>query len=99
MNAQVEELSERISKLEKHRNEEILTLVEILSNATFFGAMKKTNCEFSKNGQCSFFTLKSDAKNKIPMVTDCRIKHCKKSPVHCHIELSNIACAFCQNHK
>ena len=96
MGTQIEELSERISKLEKHRNEEILTLVEILSNATFFGGMKKANCEYSKNAQCSFFSLKSDAKNKIPIVTDCRIKQCKKSPVHCHIELSDIACAFCQ---
>lgn len=96
MDTRVEALSERISKLEKHRNEEILTIVEILSNATFFGAIKNSNCEYSKNGQCGFFTLESDAKNKIPIVTDCRIKNCKKSPFHYHIELSDITCAFCQ---
>jgi hypothetical protein len=97
MTSELEELNKRVEKIERQTNQEILALVEILSNATFFGEIKKTNCEHSKNGQCGFFTLQTESKNKIPIATDCRIKQCKKSPNHCHIELSNIACALCQN--
>jgi len=96
MVAQLEELNERVNKLEKQKNQEILTIVEILSNATFFGEIKKTNCEYTENGQCSFFILKNEAKDKIPIATDCRIMHCKESFLHCHLELSNITCALCQ---
>ncbi len=96
MATELEELYKRVEKIERQRNQEILTLIEILSNATFFGEIKKANCEHSKKGQCSFFTLEAEAKNKIPIATDCRIKHCNNSPNHCHLELSNIACALCQ---
>ena len=96
MVTRIEELHKRVEKIEKQKSQEILTLVEILSNATFFGEIKKANCSYAKNGQCSFFTLETEAKNKIPIATDCRIRTCKNSPHHCHIELSNIACALCQ---
>jgi hypothetical protein len=97
MATEIQDLNKRVEKIERQKKQEILTLVEILSNATFFGEIKKANCEYSKNGQCSFFTLEAEAKNKIPIATDCRIKLCKNSPNHCHIEVSNIACALCQN--
>jgi hypothetical protein len=97
MTTELEELHKRVEKIERQKNQEILTLVEILSNATFFGEIKKANCEYSKNGQCSFFTLEAETKNKIPIATDCRIKQCKNSHHHCHIEVSNITCALCQN--
>ena len=96
MVTELEELHKRIDKIEKQKIQEVLTLVEILSTATFFGEIKKANCKYAKNGQCSFFILKSEAKNKIPIATDCRIKHCQESPRHCHIELSNITCALCE---
>ena len=96
MGTKLEELNNRIDKIEKQKNQEILTLVEILSNATFFGDLKKANCEYAKEGQCGFFILKGEAKNKIPIATDCRIKDCQDTSFHCHIELSNITCTFCQ---
>jgi hypothetical protein len=96
MVTELEELHKRVDKIEKQKNQEILTLVEILSNATFFGEIKKANCEYAKNGQCSFFILKSEAKNKMPIATECRIKQCKEPSLHCHIELSNISCTLCQ---
>jgi hypothetical protein len=71
-----------------------MTLIEILSNATFFGGMKKT-CEFAKEGQCSFFFISKEVKNKLPITTTCRIEECKDMPGHCHIELSNITCSLC----
>jgi hypothetical protein len=91
-----EELNSRLSRLEKQNDEEVLTLVEILSNATFFGEIKKANCKYVKNGQCSFFVLRTEAKNKIPTVKDCRIKDCKEPFLHCHLELTNITCSLCQ---
>jgi hypothetical protein len=94
---EIEELEKKIQSIESQRAQEILTLVEILSNATFFGEIKKTTCEYSENGQCSFYTLEAEAKNKMPIVTDCRIRGCRTLSNHCHIELSNIACALCQN--
>jgi hypothetical protein len=96
MGIQLEELNQRLGKLEQQNTQEILTLIEMLSNATFFGTLKKANCEFAKNGQCSFFALQYETKNKIPIVTDCRIKDCNEPTIHSHIELSNITCAFCQ---
>jgi hypothetical protein len=96
MGTELEALGKRVDIIEKQRNQEVLTLVEILSNATFFGEIKKANCEYAKNGQCGLFILKSDEKNTIPIVTDCRIKNCQESIQHCHIELSNITCALCE---
>jgi hypothetical protein len=96
MVTEIEELHKRVEKIEKQESQEVLTLVEILSNVTFFGEIKKANCEYSKNGQCSFFILKSEMKNKIPIVTECRIKQCEEQSLHGHIELSNITCSLCQ---
>ncbi len=96
MMTEIEELHKRIDDIEKQKNQEILTLVEILSNATFFGEIKKATCQFSKKGQCGFYVLELEAKNKIPIATDCRIENCTSSSLHCHLELSNMACALCQ---
>ena len=95
MITELEDLHKRVDKIEKQRNQEVLTLVEILSNAAFFGGIKKARCENAKNGQCGFFILKNEAKDKIPIAADCRVKQCKESSLHCHIELSDITCALC----
>lgn len=92
---QLVEINIRIEKLEKQGFQDLMSLLEIMSNATFFGEMKKTNCEFAKEGQCSFFFLKKEAKNKLPIAMDCRIKDCKDIPGHCHLELSNFTCTLC----
>jgi len=96
MATELEELQKRVDKIEKQKNQEVLSLVEILSNATFFGEMKKSNCNFSRNGQCSFFILKHNVKNKIPIASVCHIENCEEPRLHCHIELSNITCALCE---
>jgi hypothetical protein len=96
MLAELEELNKRLIKLEKQKDQEIVALIEILSNATFFGDLKKVNCLHAKDGQCSFFILKTGAKNKIPIVATCKIENCQVPTKHCHIELSNITCTFCQ---
>ena len=92
----IDDLHKRIDKIEQQKNQEVLALVEILSNTTFFGEMKKAHCEYAKNGQCSFFILDSETKNKIPIVSECKIKQCKEPLLHCHIEISNISCTLCQ---
>ena len=92
----IDDLHKRIDKIEQQKNQEVLALVEILSNTTFFGEMKKAHCDFAKNGQCSFFILDTEAKNKIPIVSECRIKQCIEPSIHCHIEISNISCTLCQ---
>ena len=97
MATELQELHKRVAKIEQEKDQEILTLVEILSNATFFGEIKKTTCKYSNKGQCSFYILEPEAKNKIPIATDCRLPSCKSLGHHCHLELSNIACALCQN--
>jgi hypothetical protein len=96
MTIEIDQLHRRIDRIEQLKNEETLTLVEILANITFFGGLKKDQCEHAKNGQCSFFVLLNEAKGKIPISTDCRIKLCKEVDPHCHIELSNISCALCK---
>ena len=96
MGTKLEQLNQRLGKPEEQNDQEVLTLIEILSNATFFGEMKKINCESAKNGQCGFFVLKTEAQNKIPVVTECRIRSCKEPSFHYHIEPSNITCTLCQ---
>jgi hypothetical protein len=96
MATNLDALRERVDKLEDLKSQELLTLIEILSNATFFGEMKKASCEYAKNGQCSFFVLDSESRNKIPIVSKCRIGNCKEPFLHFHIELSNITCTLCQ---
>ena len=91
----LEEINIRLDKLEKQDLQNILSLLEIMSSATFFGEMKKTKCEYSKEGQCSFFFLKKETKNRLPIALDCRIEDCKDMPGHCHLELSNLTCTFC----
>lgn len=96
MTTEIDQLSRRIDKIERLINEEALTLVEILANITFFGDLKKTQCENAKNGQCSFFVLPNEARGKIPIATTCCISLCKEAVPHCHLELSNISCALCE---
>jgi hypothetical protein len=96
MTIELEELHERIKKIEKQKNEQVLTLVEILANITFFGELKKARCEFAKNSQCSYFVLLNSEKLKVPIAANCRIKQCKQEAPHCHLELSNITCALCE---
>ena len=93
---ELEDLHKRVEKIEKLKKQELLTLVEILSNANFFGEIKRAYCNYAKNGQCSYFFLKNGTKNKIPIATECRIDECKNPSLHCHIELSNISCSLCQ---
>jgi hypothetical protein len=96
MSIEIDQLHRRIDKIEQLKNEEALTLIEILANITFFGELKKTECEHAKNGQCRFFVLSNEAVGKIPIATNCRIKQCKETDPHCHLELSNISCALCK---
>lgn len=91
----LEKLEERMNKLEKRGFEDTVTLLELLSSITFFGALKKENCTHAKDGQCGFFVLGDDVKKRIPIATECRIKDCKSEPAHYHLELSNVTCAFC----
>jgi hypothetical protein len=91
----LESITQRLEKLEQSNSQEILTLVEILANANFFGQMKKALCQYAKNGQCSLFIVDSKTKNRIPLATACRIKDCKEQSAHSHIELSSITCSLC----
>jgi hypothetical protein len=95
----IDELNKRVDKIERQKKQEVLTLVEILSNATFFGEIRKSSCEYSKNGQCSFYLLEEEVRNKIPIVARCRIKDCEEPSLHYHIEISNISCTLCQKIK
>lgn len=92
----IDDLHRRIDRIERQNSEEVLALVEILSNATFFGEIKKTNCEYAKDGQCGFFVLDGEDKKKMPIITECRIRGCQEPSLHCHIEISNISCTLCQ---
>jgi hypothetical protein len=96
MLSQIEELHLRLDKLEKQKDQEVLALVEILSNSTFFGELRKANCQYAMDGQCALFVLQDEMKNKIPIVSECRIKQCAQAAKHFHIELSNITCTLCQ---
>ena len=99
MGREIDEIHRRLDKLEEQKKDEVLTLVEILSNLTFFGEVKKESCGHSKNGQCTYFVLKNDARNKIPVVSECRIEECKEPALHCHLELSDITCSLCPKSK
>ena len=94
-NNQCEELEKRLNILEKHGIEDSLTLLEILSNITFFGNLKKEKCKYAEDGQCGRYFLKLEAKKRIPIATNCRIKGCNSESEHCHLELSNVSCAIC----
>jgi len=96
MFTEIEELHKRVDMIEIQKDQEVLALVEILSNATFFGGIRKANCKYAKNGQCSYFILESEAKNKIPIATECLIKGCKEPSLHYHLEISNMSCTLCQ---
>jgi len=93
--AEMRAIRHRLDKLERQRDEEILALVEILSNSTFFGQLKQTSCEYARNGQCIFFILGDEEKNKIPIISLCRIEGCAFPYEHFHLELSNIGCTLC----
>ena len=92
---QLEELDKLLKLLENHERENSLTLVEILSNITFFGNLKMEKCRYARDGQCGCYFLKVDAAKKIPIATKCRIKGCNCELDHFHLELSNLSCAFC----
>ncbi len=93
--SQLADINNRLFNLEQKDFQDVLTLLEIVSNATFFGEMKRNICEYSKEGQCSFFSLKEKARNKLPLASQCRIKDCEDQSEHYHIELSNITCTLC----
>jgi hypothetical protein len=92
----LEELARRVDKIEKQKSQEALTLIEILSNATFFGEINKSDCIHAKNDQCTYFVIRSAERNTIPIVTKCRVRKCAEESEHSHIEISNITCSFCQ---
>jgi hypothetical protein len=92
---QLEELQKRLKLLEDREMEHSLTLLEILSNVTFFGNLKMEKCKYAKDGQCGRYFLHLDAAKKIPIATKCRIKECNNKMDHYHLELSNVSCAFC----
>ena len=93
--AQLNDLNSRVDKLEKRDIQDLLTLLEIMSNVNFFGDIKKSSCQYAKEGQCSLFYLRKDAENKIPIATNCRINECSTSTEHCHLEISTVSCTFC----
>lgn len=95
MGTKIVNIAQRLEKLENDSDQELMTLVEILANANFFGKMKMTLCKHAKNGQCDLFFIDSTEKMKIPLATCCRIKDCKEKSLHSHIELSNITCSLC----
>ena len=88
-------LDKRLKLLEKRGIQDSLTILEILSNITFFGKLKMEKCEHAKNQQCGLFFLKSETTTRIPIATKCKIKECNDGLDHSHIELSNVSCAFC----
>lgn len=92
---QMEELQKQLKLLENRDMENSLTLMEILSNITFFGNLKMEKCKYAKDGQCGRYFLDLEAAKKIPIATKCRIKGCSLQSDHCHLELSNSTCAFC----
>jgi len=92
---ETDQLKSRISKLEEQNFEGYVTLIELMSNATFFGEIKKTSCRQAKQGQCSFFTLKKEAQERLPIATKCRITECNDLSDHCHIEITNLTCSLC----
>jgi len=92
---QMEELQKQLKLLENRDMENSLTLLEILSNITFFGNLKMEKCKYAKDGQCGRYFLDLEAAKKIPIATKCRIKGCSLQSDHCHLELSNTTCAFC----
>jgi hypothetical protein len=95
---QTEGLITRVDNLEKRHLEEFVTLLEIMSNVTFFGGIKKANCKYARNDQCSLFYLQSGAKNKIPLATECGISDCNFPNGHLHLEVSNVTCTFCPHY-
>ncbi len=94
------DLKMRVSKLEQRSFDEYVTLLEILSNATFFGDMKKGTCEHAKNGQCTLFVLKKEATDrKVPVVTKCKVSECEQKSDHYHFDTSNVTCSLCPGWK
>lgn len=99
-NEELTNLKMRVSKLEQRTFDEYITLLEIWSNASFFGDMKKGSCEHAKNGQCTLFFLKEEAtREKIPIVTKCKFNDCRQKSDHYHFEASNVTCSLCPGWK
>ncbi len=90
------DLNKRLEKLEIQNKQEALALVEILSNAEFFGQLKQSECRYARDGQCGLFTLNTEQRDHIPITSKCRIKECKEPNAHWHIELSTLTCTLCK---
>jgi hypothetical protein len=96
MTLDLEDLNKRLTKVEQQKTDEVLTIVEILANFSFFGEIKKSNCGFAKNGQCSYYFLKDESKSRLPISANCRVEECTEYSSHNHIELTNMTCALCE---
>ena len=95
----IEDVNRRLEKIENQNKEGIIAIIEILSNASFFGEIKQATCVFARDGQCSRFTLDIGAKDKIPVVSGCKIHNCKETSSHYHMDLSKLTCGLCQNNQ
>jgi hypothetical protein len=95
LSLKLENVSIRLDKLENSKDQEIITLVEVLANITFFGQLKKNLCQHAKDGQCSFYVVETPLKTHIPFTASCRIKDCEEHSNHSHIDISNITCGLC----
>ena len=95
MGFKLENIIQRLEKLEQSNRQDALILVELLANINFFGQMKKNLCKYAKNDQCALFVVDSDIESKLPLATSCKIKDCKVKSRHNHIELSCTTCSLC----
>lgn len=88
-------VSRRLETLENNKDQEIISLVEILANINFFGQVKKAVCQYARDGQCSLYVVDTPLKEQIPFTASCRVRDCKEQSIHSHIEISNITCGLC----
>jgi len=51
---ELEKLKIRLAQLEKQSVQDTILLIEIMSSATFFGEMKKSNCKYAKKVNAAF---------------------------------------------
>jgi len=91
----VQSLTRRLERLENNKDQEIVTLVEILATATFFGQLKKALCQYAKDGQCSLYIIDGKTREQLPFTTPCEINDCKEQSCHSHLKLSNLTCGLC----
>lgn len=91
-------LRNRVESIQTQSEEQILTLIEILANANFFGQQRKDNCEYLKNDLCTYYAIPNDNARKLPIMIECKIANCKSSP-HLHIRATDIGCCLCKKEK